>query len=141
MTPQQALALVRKHGVMLASAKGRVPCLADIVAGEPIKGSWWAHPKGREIFRVLGAVGDSPDVLVCRLVDGKITFVHRRLWAALVRCAEHFSKRQLANVRQEHTASGRHVNRETAFPQWVPPDVMKEADHLDRDEALRSLGI
>ena len=34
------IAFVRKHGVVLASAKGPVPNLADAVAGEKIRGSW-----------------------------------------------------------------------------------------------------
>jgi len=84
MTPQAALAFVEKHGVVLVSARSAVPPLVEAIAGAPIRGSWWAHPKGREIFRILQAVSDSPDVLVCRLVDGKLSLVHRRLWPALV---------------------------------------------------------
>jgi hypothetical protein len=79
MTAVQALAFVRRHGVVIASGKGSVPSLAEAVAGEPIRGSGWGHPKGGEIFRVLKSIGQSPDVLARRLVDGKITYVHRRL--------------------------------------------------------------
>src|SRR6516165_2472749 len=78
---------VARHGVVLASAKGPVPNIAEAVAGEPVRGSWWGHKKGSEIFRALSALADSGDVLCFRLVAGKITFVHRRLWAALVRVA------------------------------------------------------
>ena len=140
MTAEEALAFVRKHGVVLASAPGPVPTLVTAIVGTPIKGSWWGHPKGREIFRVLSAVRDSPDILVCRLVDNKITFVHRRLWPALVRVAERFEARQIAQVHEEHTASGRHVTRDIAFPKWVPPDVMSQSRSLSEDEALKSLG-
>src|SRR5256885_2696771 len=79
------LDFIARHGVVLASGKGAVPNLAEAVAGEPIRGSWWGHKKGKEIFSALSAVADSPDVLCFRLVDGKITFVHRRLWPAVVR--------------------------------------------------------
>src|SRR6266700_4193192 len=48
--------------------------------GAPIRGSWWAHPKAHEIFRILEAVSDRSDILVCRLVDGKVTYIHRRIW-------------------------------------------------------------
>ena len=140
MTAEEALAFVRKHGVVLASAPGSVPTLVTAIVGAPIKGSWWGHPKGREIFRVLSAVRDSPDILVCRLVDNKITFVHRRLWPALVRVAERFEARQIAQVHEEHTASGRHVTRAIAFPKWVPPDVMSQSRSLSEDEALKALG-
>jgi hypothetical protein len=140
MTAKEALAYVRKHGVVLVSAKGPVPRLLEAIAGEAIKGNWWAHPKSHRIFMVLEAVSDSADVLVCRLVGGKVTLVHRRLWPALVRAAKRFSSCQLAQVRQEHTASGRHVNRETAFPEWVPAKVLKEAQRLGEQEALDALG-
>jgi hypothetical protein len=57
--------------------------------------------RGREIFRVLYAVSESPDVLVCRLVNGNITFVHRRLWPALARVAHPFEPRQVTVLANE----------------------------------------
>ena len=140
MTAEEALAFVRKHGVVLASAPGPVPILVTAVVGAPIKGSWWGHPKGREIFRILSAVRESPDVLGCRLVDNKITFIHRRLWPALVRLAPRFEPRQVAQVHEEHTASGRHVTRDTPFPKWVHPEEMSLSRSLSEDEALAALG-
>ena len=140
MTAAEALAFVEEHGVVLTSAKGPVPRLTEVIAGEPIKGSWWGHPKGQQIFAILETVTDSEDVLVCRLVKGKITLVHRRLWPALVRLADHFSPDQIAQVRQEHTASGRHVNKEVPFPRWVPAAVIKEAKSMSEAEAIAALG-
>jgi len=140
MSPFEAVIFVRDHGVVLASGKGPVPSLADTIAGEPIRGSWWSHPSGREIFAILAAVETDPDVLVCRLVMGKITFVHRRLWPALVRVADRFEAGRLGQVRQEHTPSGRHVNHLVAFPGWVPAGAAEQAQHLDETEALRALG-
>ena len=87
MTARQALAFIRKHGVVLEAAQGPGPSLAEVIAGEPVRGSWWSHPKSHEIFAVTRAIRDSDDVLVCRLIKGKITFVHRRMWPALVRAA------------------------------------------------------
>lgn len=140
MTAAEAVAYVRKHGVVLVSAKGPVPRLVEAIAGEPVKGSWWAHPKGREIFAVLEAVFESPDILACRLVAGKATLVHRRLWPALARAAGRFPAERLAWVRQEHTPSGRHVNREIAFPKWAPAEVIREARRLSESAAVVALG-
>jgi len=140
MNAKLALSFIRKRGVVLASAKGPVPRLTEAIAGEPIKGSWWSHPKSRQIFRVLQVVSDSNEVLVCRLVDGKVTFVHRRLWPALVRVVERFPANRLAQVHEEHTTSGRHVTREVPFPKWVPPQVMKHAEEMSEEEALATLG-
>jgi hypothetical protein len=137
---RQALAFVRKHGVVLASAKGSAPRLTEAIAGKPIQGSWWAHPQGRRIFAVLSAVSESKNVLVCRLIDGKITLVHRRLWPALVRLSKHFRPEQLAQVREEHTPSGRHISRAVAFPRWVPAEIAKQAKTIDEPEALSAFG-
>ena len=98
MSPEQAISFVEKHGVVLQAARGPLPNLAEVVAGEPIQGSWWGHPKGQEIFRAAEAVCDSPDVVVCKLVQGKVTYVHRRLWPALVKLASRFRRDQLAKV-------------------------------------------
>ncbi len=135
MNPTAALAFVREQGVVLVSAKGPAPRLTEAIAGEPIKGSWWAHPQGRHIFAILNAVTDSGDVLVCRLLGGKVTLVHRRLWPSLVRLADRFAPGQISQVQQEHTPAGRHVNTEVPFPQWVPADVMMQGRAMDADEA------
>ncbi len=140
MTPGDALAFVELHGVVLQSAQGPVPRLAECVAGEPVKGSWWGHPKSRLMFLLFRAVADSPDILVCRLVGGKVTYVHRRLWPALIRAGGNFPARHLARVVEEHTASGHHVSRETAFPDWADPASLAAAEALDDEDALAALG-
>lgn len=140
MTPSQVASFVRKHGIVLESAAGPVPSVAAAIAGEPIRGSWWSHPRSHEIFELTQGIRNSDDILVCRLVNGKVTFVHRRLWPALVRVAKQFPKKQLAQVREVHTESGRHVTKELAFPKWVPTDVSAEARRLSKEEALQSLG-
>jgi hypothetical protein len=135
VSPKEALAFVEKHGVVLQAARSSVPSLAEAVAGERIRGSWWGHPKGREIYSVAEVVCESPDVLVCKLVEGKITYVHRRLWPALVKLASRFPRAQLAKVWDEHTPSGAHRSRRVAFPAWVPADVARQAEKLPLSEA------
>ena len=140
MTAEEAMAFVREHGVVLVSGKGAVPRLTEVIVGGPIKGSWWGHPKSHQIFAILQAVTHSKEILVCRLVGGKVTLVHRRLWPALVRMAGRFRPDQLAQVREEHTLSGHHVSREVRFPQWVPAKVKEEAERISEQEALIALG-
>ncbi|HEY8120854.1 MAG TPA: hypothetical protein VII78_06005 [Myxococcota bacterium] len=138
-TPRAALAFLRAHGVVLLSARGTAPSLAEWVAGEPIRGSWWAHPRGHEIYALASALGEAPEVLVCRLLAGKQTLVHRRLWPALVRAAARFPRERLARVIDEHTARGRHETREVPFPRWAPPEVIAAAEALALDDALAQL--
>ena len=135
MTPKEALAFVKRHGVVLQAARGPVPSLAETIAGGRIRGSWWSHPKGREIFRAATAIAEDPEVLVCKLIEGRVTYVHRRLWPALVKLAGRFSKDQLARVVDEHTASGAHRSRREPFPSWVPKDAMREAETMSVPEA------
>ena len=139
MDAHAALAFVREHGVVLVSAKGPVPRLTEAIAGEAVKGSWWGHPKGKLIFDVLQTVCDDEDVLVCRLIKGKLTLVHRRLWPALAAAAAQFPAAHICKVDQEHSASGRHENHETPFPDWVPEHVLAEARSISPSEALAAL--
>ncbi len=141
MNAKQALAWVKKCGIAVESARATVPSLAHVVAGEPLKGSWWAHPKGDEIFRLSRAIRSSPDVLVCRLIDGKITYIHRRLWPALVRLAGRFSKQRLAAVKEMHTAAGKHKLLVTPFPKWAPKEVLRAARKLTEKEAASQLAL
>jgi hypothetical protein len=130
---------IHEQGVVLQSARGPVPNLAEYVAGEPIRGSWWGHSAGHEIFAVLTDVTNSPDVITTRLINGKITLVHRRLWPALVRVAGRIPAERLAAVDEEHTASGAHRTMEIPFPEWVPAEEMTAAGLLTIDDALAQL--
>ncbi len=80
------------------------------------------------------------EVLVCRLVEGKITYVHRRLWPALARLADHFENKRLAAIGEVHTDMGKHKVQNINFWEWVPPEVLKEAEELSEEEALLQLG-
>jgi hypothetical protein len=134
------VSFVEKHGIVLASARGPVPSIAEKVAGEPIVGSWWAHPKGKAIFAALSEVDDSDDVRCFKLVDGKVTFVHRRAWPALVRLARGgvVPTERAASVQQEHLPTGEHRNFTTPFPDWVDDATARAADKLTVEQA-RSL--
>ncbi|MBI1872714.1 MAG: hypothetical protein HYZ58_04185 [Acidobacteria bacterium] len=141
MNARAALQFVRRHGIVLESARGPAPSFAEAVAGERIRGSWWGHPKSHEIFWLTRAVRDSPDVLVCRVLDGKVTYVHRRLWPALVRLASELGRDRLAAIREIHTASGKHIVKVSKFPAWVPPEVTRAAKGLSAAAARSSLGV
>jgi hypothetical protein len=58
----------------------------------------------------------------------------------LVRIAHRFDERRLAQVRDEHTATGRHIAKEVPFPLWVPDDVRDQAAVLDEAQAMLALG-
>jgi hypothetical protein len=140
-TKNEALDFVKRHGAVLESAKGTIPSLAQAIAGEAIRGSWWGHPKGNQIYMLLNDVSESPDVMRCRLVDGKITLVHRRLWPALIKMASAFDSDRLSAVREEHTATGAHRMTTVKFPDWVPAEVRAAAKTISVTEATDRLGL
>jgi len=142
MTARQAIAFVRRHGIVLESAHVsgmRIPVLGDAIAGSRIRGNWWIHPKGRQIFALTRAVRDAGDVLSCRLVDGRITYVHRRLWPALVRLAPEIGRRRIDAIQERHTATGQHVIRLRRYPLWVAADVKAAGRRLSDAAARRAL--
>ena len=140
MTVYQALGFVRRHGIVLMSARGPAPSLAERIVGGAIRGSWWAHPRSHEIYRLMTAVSESREVLVCRLVDGRVTLIHRRLWPAVARLARRFPKSRLAAVRQEHTPRGHHRTVTVPFARRIPAAVLKQGEQLTIEAATEAIG-
>ncbi len=140
MTPEEALEFVAIHGIVLESAKGPVPNLADTVAGERIQGGYWGHPMGDEIFVLTRTIRSSEEILVCRLVEGKVTYVHQRLWPAVFRLQANFGKESLGAIQEIHDSAGKHQVNVTPFPDWVPVNAKEKAKRLTISEATSQLG-
>lgn len=68
------------HGLLLQQDK-RFPSVVQLVTGEALTTSWWGHPKARLVFATLGELAEHPEVLFTKLLFGKVTLVHRRLWS------------------------------------------------------------
>jgi hypothetical protein len=136
ITSEEAIALIRKNGIILEAGRGPMLSLVEAAVGGVIRGSWWSHPRSKEIFRITRAARSSKQILVCRLVAGKITFVHRKLWPALVCVAGRFPPAHLARLVEEHTSSGRHVLKIDPFPNWVPLLVTAKARKLTEKSAV-----
>lgn len=74
-----AMESLRRCGFLL-NQDLRFPNLVSIIAGRPVHGSWWGHPKAKLIFQVAGRLAIDSDVLLTKLVSGKETYVHRNQW-------------------------------------------------------------
>jgi hypothetical protein len=59
----------------------------QVVTGQHPRGSWWSHPRANEIYDILNEVERHPDVLLAKLLSGKVTLIHRTLWPALLAVA------------------------------------------------------
>jgi hypothetical protein len=79
---QVCLGALERYGLLLLS-DATLPSVCSLIVGEPLRRSWWGHPLGGAIYHVSCTLEDSPEVLATKLVDGKVTYVHRRLWAAV----------------------------------------------------------
>jgi hypothetical protein len=70
---------LQRFGILL-TVDPSLPSVCSIIVGEPIRGSWWSHPRSRDIYEALQALASRPSVLVAKLVSRKNTFIHRNLW-------------------------------------------------------------
>jgi hypothetical protein len=81
---------LRRYGLLLESDP-TLPSVVSLVAGKPIGGSWWGHPSGAAIYRETNKLADRSDIVVLKLLNGKVTFVLDKLWPhvyAVGRCGE-----------------------------------------------------
>ncbi len=108
----EALAHLERYGILLESDLV-LPSVTALVSGAPVKGSWWAHPRGHEIFQALSELADHADVLVCKLVSGKVTLVHRNLWPAVFAVGSARDAWQFSGLRPDARALLRKVEKES----------------------------
>ena len=130
---------VRAEGMVLESAKGPIPNLVTRIVGSAVNGNWWRHPQAHAIFNALQEVRRSPDVIACRLVNGKVTLVHRRLWPVLFKLQSRIPPSRIAVLDERHTPSGKHEVTAIPLSEWAGADVESAASRLDVEDALRAL--
>lgn len=88
----------------------QLTCVASLIVGEAVKGSWWSHSAARDIYAAETVLTDHPDTLVLKLVHGKVTFLHRPLWPALLTVALAGEPWQYQQLPPEATTLLDHIN-------------------------------
>ena len=73
---------LERFGLLLLS-DASFPSVSGLVTNEKLRGSWWAHKEAQTIFAVSEMLEDHKDVLIMKLISGKVTFVHRELWGRI----------------------------------------------------------
>jgi hypothetical protein len=141
---------LRERGLLLQQDKS-IASVVGLITGESLSKSWWSHPQSHAIFQCLEKLADDADVLTSRLIAGKVTFVHRRLWPAFLSVAlsnapwqkpksqepRELQQRLLVAAKEVHTASGRHELQLQSWNDWA-----REHDAHERiaiDEAIAQL--
>jgi hypothetical protein len=79
---KKCLAALEQRGVLLL-ADAKLPSVVSVIKGKPIPGSWWQDAAGNLIYKTANELEVHRDVVVVKLLSGKLTFVHRRFWPAL----------------------------------------------------------
>lgn len=87
--PTAAATVKRVFGKLLVlgfllESDPKLPSVCTLITGAPLRGSWWSHPLAQTIFQVNEKLEDHPDVLITKLISGKVTFVHRDLWPEIL---------------------------------------------------------
>src|ERR1700733_9743206 len=100
---------------LLLETDAKFPNVTALLAGETVRGSWWAHPKAHEIYRVASELRAHPDVLTIKLVSGKITFIHRPLWMAVFAVGTAREPWQMGGLSKDASALLRRSDQEARF--------------------------
>ena len=101
------------HGVLLLQDKS-LPSVVGIFAG-PLSSSWWKDPRAQAIFRCLDGIEDD-EAVTARLFLRKVTFVHRRLYGALMSVGSAQDEWQLAGLSSDAKRLFNDVTRRGQMP-------------------------
>jgi hypothetical protein len=108
---KRVLAALKTHGLLMMTDVC-LPSIAGLVAGAPVRGSWWAHPESHAIYAVVVALDDHADVLVTKLISSKVTFVARSLWPAVLALASSRESWQMQGLSREARSLLAEVDRQ-----------------------------
>jgi hypothetical protein len=87
LLPDPVWQALSRWGMILEQDK-LLPSVASIIAGGPLNSSWWGNPAARGTCEALQALDEREDVVSVKLVSGRVTFVLKRLWPALLGVAQ-----------------------------------------------------
>lgn len=122
---ERIVSLLVRWGLLLESDQ-TLPSVASLIAGEPVHGSWWGHPRGGAIYVAGESLTGHEDVLRTKLVSGKVTYVHRSLWRDVL---------AVATARERWQTDG--VDSETL----ALLDLVEEHGRIRLDELPRSRDV
>jgi hypothetical protein len=83
----RVLAQLERLGLLLVT-DAALPSVAALVAGGPVRGSWWSHPLAHEIYDVCQYLDQETPAARVKLVAGKVTFVHASLRSCVAAVGE-----------------------------------------------------
>ncbi len=115
MTFEEVLERLQEYDLLLDSDP-KFPSVTGFVAGDNVRGSWWNHPQSHEMYSLSCRLRDHPDVLLVKLISGKVTLVHRTLWTAVFSVATAREAWQLEALSKDAKSLLKKWTRKTRFP-------------------------
>ena len=128
---------IERHGLVLVQ-DAKLPNVVRIVSGETLRGSWWSHRDANRIFAVVESIEAHPDNLATKLVAGKVTFLHRRLWPALLGVALAREAWQTRALSSDARALCRAIDRGESMQATGPAAKSIEIRLLARSEQVHT---
>ncbi len=136
-TITQAVAALERQGLLMQS-DAKLPSVVALVAGKPVRGSWWGHPLGDAIHILNTQLREHPDVIATHLVCRKITYVHRRVWPELFGVATSKEKWQLDGLSKDCRAVFRQVEKH-GFLRSDDEALLPKLSSRERRSVIREL--
>jgi hypothetical protein len=101
---------------LLLDTDSKFPNVAALLAGEAAPGSSWTHFQAQDMYRVSSQLRAHADVLAIKLVSGKITFIHRPLWMAILAIGTAREPWQMRGLSKEASMLLRKSDQEASLP-------------------------
>jgi hypothetical protein len=136
---EKVLDQLRDIGLLHLSGD-EIPSVRELLTGRRSKGSWWADPAAQKIFNVNQALEDHPDVTIVKLISKKVTFVHRKLWLALLSASAARDEWQVKNLSKPAQLLLNEIDKDgTLFTNSVKRSFATKIGDAARDLELRLL--
>jgi len=123
---------------LLLDTDPKFPSVTGLVIGDTGGRSWWAHPQAKQMYGLSCALRDHPDVLLVKLISGKLTFIHRPLWPAIVAIGTAREPWQMDGLSKEAQALLKKTDRESKVESSGDPVRELEARLLVRTTSVHT---
>jgi hypothetical protein len=120
---------------LLMQHDAELPSFTMLAAGEPVRGSWWADPRCHQIYDLMQEFDRHMPVLSAKVVNGKVTYVHRRLWPALLKVAQNPAPERVRGLSRTAERLRERVHEEKT----VRADVLRKAGFAATAELTKAI--
>lgn len=102
--------LLQKNKILLLQDKS-FPNIVSKIVNEKISGSWWGHPLANPIYNGLNWLEHNQNVLLIKLLDGKVTYVHESLFSDFYSIVSQARDWQLSKLKSDELNLLKYVSK------------------------------